>query len=171
MFKAASFHHIFFRYNRKRHFTKEIITPSFWATWWFRALSIITIVALALVVYRYRMDQTILQRKELEHQIELRTAEILKQPLEPLRFEELVKSLKSIRFNWTKWMPKQYRLLDKRKYGRQRKEKCRACIFGCPPPKFSHHGSEFLSQCINPCTGRNSLLLLAWRDGILKYFI
>ena len=66
-------------WNEKGTSIKVIITPPYWATWWFRTLAAFTILAFAYGFYRYRMKQIKLQRTQLEHQIELRTAEILQQ--------------------------------------------------------------------------------------------
>jgi signal transduction histidine kinase/DNA-binding response OmpR family regulator/ligand-binding sensor domain-containing protein len=66
-------------WNEKGTSIKVIITPPYWATWWFRTLITVSILASAFAFYRYRINQVQQQKKELEYQVELRTAEVVQQ--------------------------------------------------------------------------------------------
>ena len=66
-------------WNEKGTSIKIIITPPYWATWWFRTLVTISVLASAFAFYRYRINQMQAQKKELEYQVELRTAEVVQQ--------------------------------------------------------------------------------------------
>lgn len=56
-----------------------IITPPFWETWWFRLFVAILFLGLSYFVYWYRTRTIRKQKIELEHQVIIRTAEILAQ--------------------------------------------------------------------------------------------
>ncbi len=66
-------------WNEKGTSIKVIITPPYWATWWFRTIVILSVLASAFAFYRYRINQIQSQKKELEFQVELRTAEVVQQ--------------------------------------------------------------------------------------------
>ncbi|MBS4098480.1 MAG: response regulator [Sulfuricella sp.] len=52
------------------------ITPPFWKTWWFRLLSIIALLCLLTVAYRWRIRQLRHERMRLERLVEERTSEL-----------------------------------------------------------------------------------------------
>ena len=66
-------------WNKKGTAIKVVITPPYWATWWFKALVTVSVFASALAFYRYRINQIQQQKKELEYQVQLRTAEVVQQ--------------------------------------------------------------------------------------------
>ena len=55
-----------------------IITPPFWATWWFRTLVIFAVSALALLLYRMRIRKIEADRHNLQILVKARTAELEK---------------------------------------------------------------------------------------------
>lgn len=55
------------------------ILPPFWETWWFRIISLLLFFGLIYFIYWYRTRTILKQKIELEHQVILRTAEILAQ--------------------------------------------------------------------------------------------
>ncbi|WP_457289715.1 two-component regulator propeller domain-containing protein [Pedobacter sp. UYP24] len=55
------------------------IVPPFWATWWFRVLSVLVIFAIIYVVYRYRINSILKQNELLENLVKERTAVIQNQ--------------------------------------------------------------------------------------------
>ncbi|MCF2501844.1 ATP-binding protein [Dyadobacter sp. CY107] len=56
-----------------------IVTPPFWATWWFRILSVFVAACTIYLVYRYRVNTIIRQKANLEKLVEERTATVQKQ--------------------------------------------------------------------------------------------
>ena len=54
------------------------IVPPFWATWWFRGIIALTLVGGAIGGYRMRVRSIEIQNRELESQVEERTAELLR---------------------------------------------------------------------------------------------
>ena len=68
--------------NQKGYTLKIIITPPFWKTWCFRALSLILMVGGAIAYYRYRVRGIEAQKAELETQVESRTSEVLRKSQE-----------------------------------------------------------------------------------------
>ncbi|MBV8635782.1 MAG: GAF domain-containing protein, partial [Burkholderiaceae bacterium] len=52
------------------------ILPPMWMTWWFRALLLILLGALAYWLYRFRVRQLLMQTQALENEVGARTAEI-----------------------------------------------------------------------------------------------
>jgi len=55
------------------------IKPPVWETWWFRIALTVAIIGTVVLVYRYRINRIIKQKRELEWQVKERTAEILEQ--------------------------------------------------------------------------------------------
>ena len=55
---------------------KIIITPPFWATWWFRVLGMILILGLLLSGYKYRTARIRSRNRELERHVSERTAQL-----------------------------------------------------------------------------------------------
>lgn len=55
------------------------ITPPFWKTWWFYALSIILIVGIIFTYIKVRERKLIIEKRVLEEKVEERTAEIAEQ--------------------------------------------------------------------------------------------
>ena len=53
-----------------------IISPPFWATWWFKVLVTIIIISAIYVLYSYRIRTIEKQKAQLEHQVKERTAEL-----------------------------------------------------------------------------------------------
>ena len=72
-----------------------IILPPFWATWWFRLMLIIFIVAVIVVVFRVRMAVIRRQNEILEQQVKDRTHEIMLQNEEIAAQAEELKILNS----------------------------------------------------------------------------
>jgi sensor histidine kinase YesM len=66
-------------WNQKGTSIKIIITPPYWATWWFRTLVIASIFTSAVAFYHYRINEIREQKRELEYQVESRTAEVVHQ--------------------------------------------------------------------------------------------
>ncbi len=64
-------------WNEKGTSIKIIITPPFWATWWFRLLLACSIVGGAYAFYRYRVNAIEVQKELLEKQVVQRTAEVV----------------------------------------------------------------------------------------------
>lgn len=57
---------------------KISITPPFWKTWWFRAVSVLVAAMAGLYIYRMRIASIHRQKVELEEQVRERTAQIMK---------------------------------------------------------------------------------------------
>ncbi len=76
---------------------KIIITPPLWATWWFRGIIIVIMVALFISIFWYRLNSVRLKNKRLEVLVAERTKELLakKQELEEVNNKqaELLKLL------------------------------------------------------------------------------
>ena len=60
-------------WNNNGAFIKIIINPPFWQTWWFRALSILVLIALLVTLYKYRIKKIEEKKKILELQVKERT--------------------------------------------------------------------------------------------------
>ncbi|MFZ6875786.1 two-component regulator propeller domain-containing protein [Undibacterium sp. Di27W] len=58
------------------------ITPPYWKTWWFRVLLACILFAILWMTYHYRLQQLLQQKKQLEVEVDKRTAEIAKQKQE-----------------------------------------------------------------------------------------
>ncbi|NIJ54416.1 hybrid sensor histidine kinase/response regulator [Dyadobacter arcticus] len=56
-----------------------IITPPFWATWWFRLAAVLFILTSAYLLHRYRVNAMIRQKAVLEKLVEERTTTVQKQ--------------------------------------------------------------------------------------------
>ncbi|HYG38372.1 MAG TPA: two-component regulator propeller domain-containing protein [Cytophagales bacterium] len=69
---------------------KITVTPPFWATWWFRALTILIIAGSILLWIKVRINVIAKQKKILEEQVKLRTAEI------SIQKEELAEQTKKL---------------------------------------------------------------------------
>lgn len=52
------------------------ITPPYWETWWFRVLSVLTIIGSALAYYRHRVNAIKKQKVALEKQVKERTHQL-----------------------------------------------------------------------------------------------
>ena len=66
-------------WNEEGASIRIIITPPFWQTWWFIALSILVAIALIIMVFRIRMQTIRKQKLMLEEQVKEKTAELLLQ--------------------------------------------------------------------------------------------
>jgi signal transduction histidine kinase/CheY-like chemotaxis protein len=64
-------------WNEKGVAIKVIITPPFWATWWFRTLIVFVITGGIYSTYRYRMNRVQAQKAELERLVAIRTQEVV----------------------------------------------------------------------------------------------
>ncbi len=69
-------------WNEKGTSIKVIITPPFWATWWFRTLVVSVVAGSAISFYRYRMSRIKAQKAELERLVTLRTQEVVQKSKE-----------------------------------------------------------------------------------------
>lgn len=58
---------------------KVIITPPYWATWWFRTLVVVAVAGAVVGFFRYRINSVKAQKVELEKQVGERTAEVMQQ--------------------------------------------------------------------------------------------
>jgi signal transduction histidine kinase/CheY-like chemotaxis protein/ligand-binding sensor domain-containing protein len=58
---------------------KIIITPPFWATWWFKTLITIVVLGSAFSFYRYRINSVKAQKVELEIKVMEQTTEVMQQ--------------------------------------------------------------------------------------------
>ena len=56
---------------------KIIITPPFWATWWFRIVAISVVIIGVYALYRNKIDNIKRQKNELEKQVAKRTQEVV----------------------------------------------------------------------------------------------
>ncbi|OKS84644.1 hypothetical protein RG47T_0076 [Mucilaginibacter polytrichastri] len=54
-----------------------VITPPFWATWWFRLLILLIIGAIVYSIYHYRLSAIEKQKAELKKQVAARTQEVM----------------------------------------------------------------------------------------------
>lgn len=54
-----------------------IITPPFWATWWFRSLVVLLVIAAIYSIYYFRVSTIKKQKAELEKQVITRTSEVV----------------------------------------------------------------------------------------------
>jgi ligand-binding sensor domain-containing protein/signal transduction histidine kinase len=59
-----------------------IITPPFWATWWFKTLAIIIILAGTVAFFRYRINAVNKQKIQLQQQVDEQTAQLRTAALE-----------------------------------------------------------------------------------------
>jgi light-regulated signal transduction histidine kinase (bacteriophytochrome) len=59
-----------------------IITPPFWATWWFKTLAIIIILASTVAFFRYRINAVNKQKIQLQQQVDEQTAQLRTAALE-----------------------------------------------------------------------------------------
>ncbi|TXK26767.1 response regulator [Pontibacter qinzhouensis] len=58
---------------------KLIITPPYWATWWFRSLVVLSFLGSGIGLYWYRVRAINKQKTELEKQVKARTSEVMSQ--------------------------------------------------------------------------------------------
>lgn len=65
-----------------------VIYPPFWETWWFRVFIILLFLSLLYIIYKLRIRNIKQRQIELEHQVILRTAEILSQKEEIMAQKE-----------------------------------------------------------------------------------
>lgn len=65
-----------------------VIYPPFWETWWFRIFIILLFLSLLYIIYKLRIRNIKQRQIELEHQVILRTAEILSQKEEIMAQKE-----------------------------------------------------------------------------------
>lgn len=75
-----------------------IITPPFWATWWFRIAVGTLIAGLIFSVYHVRIQAIHLQKRELEMQVNARTAELETQKKQLQETEERFRGLSEATF-------------------------------------------------------------------------
>ncbi|MBN2013203.1 hypothetical protein JW960_27990 [candidate division KSB1 bacterium] len=83
-----------------------IITPPFWMRWWFRVLAFLLMVGSLSFWYHQKIKRIDERRKELEHQVKERTAEIVK------KNEALEKQKSEIQKNARKLMAANDKLLE-----------------------------------------------------------
>jgi ligand-binding sensor domain-containing protein/signal transduction histidine kinase len=67
------------------------IQPPFWETWWFRGLVAVLLVAGAVGAYRQRIRSIELRRRELETQVQERTAELRRESEQRMHVEEALR--------------------------------------------------------------------------------
>jgi signal transduction histidine kinase/CheY-like chemotaxis protein/ligand-binding sensor domain-containing protein len=53
-----------------------VVTPPYYMTWWFRSLAVLTIVLLAIAYYQYRIYSIKKQKKALQNEVRVRTAQL-----------------------------------------------------------------------------------------------
>ena len=63
-------------WNDKGASVQVIVTPPFWKTWWFRTLTVFSILFMVLTFYKARTRAIRLRSKQLEASVEERTAEL-----------------------------------------------------------------------------------------------
>ncbi|MDX2245365.1 MAG: two-component regulator propeller domain-containing protein [Bacteroidia bacterium] len=66
------------QWNEKGVSLEVIITPPFWATWWFRALMVLSFVGAIILINILRTRKIIADRIRLQSMVEARTIELLK---------------------------------------------------------------------------------------------
>lgn len=66
-------------WNPKWTTVSIVVTPPFWQTWWFRVLTLATILFALFVIYRLRVRSLRQRQFALEKQVRARTAEIIHQ--------------------------------------------------------------------------------------------
>lgn len=77
-------------WNERGASVQIIILPPFWATWWFRTISLLVVLVSAYSYYRRKIDNIEQQKKELEKQVDARTKEVVKKAKElQVQSEEL----------------------------------------------------------------------------------
>jgi serine phosphatase RsbU (regulator of sigma subunit) len=79
--------------NKQKSDTKSlviIIKPPFWETWWFRTIVILSLIGIIYLIFMLRTRAIRKQKIELEHQVILRTAEILSQKEEIMAQKEAI---------------------------------------------------------------------------------
>lgn len=79
------------RWNEEGLAISVHITPPFWATWWFRILATVSVLAIVLGWIRFRIAQIDAHRRELEQQVRDRTQELREQK------EELEKAIRHLK--------------------------------------------------------------------------
>jgi signal transduction histidine kinase/CheY-like chemotaxis protein/ligand-binding sensor domain-containing protein len=80
-------------WNEEGASVKIIIVPPFWMTWWFRILSILTVIGCAVGLYYYRISKIKSLGTQLEKQVLERTQEVVHQAKE---LETQTEQLKNI---------------------------------------------------------------------------
>ena len=60
-------------WNKNGASLRVIIDPPFWQTWWFRIISIIVLISLVVILYKYRVKKINEKKKALEIQVKERT--------------------------------------------------------------------------------------------------
>ncbi|MCK4663136.1 MAG: SpoIIE family protein phosphatase [Bacteroidales bacterium] len=66
-------------WNEEGDSIKIIITPPFWATWWFRGLVILILISGLISFYYVRMNSLRKEKRLLEQKVKERTVEVVKQ--------------------------------------------------------------------------------------------
>lgn len=66
-------------WNNEGTSVKVIITPPFWLTWWFKLISLAVIALFVYLVIKLRFKVIENQKKVLEEQVQIRTAEVVAQ--------------------------------------------------------------------------------------------
>ena len=69
-------------WNYKGAWVTVVITPPYWATWWFRTLAVLLGILIIYGFYSYRINRIERQRDELERQVAARTNEIVLKAME-----------------------------------------------------------------------------------------
>lgn len=64
-------------WNNKGASITIVITPPFWATWWFRLIMLIIIIAVIYTIYHIRLRAISKHNEELERQVAARTIEVV----------------------------------------------------------------------------------------------
>jgi signal transduction histidine kinase len=67
------------------------ITPPFWDTWWFRGIVVLALVVSGVLGYRLRVQSVEARSRELERQVEVRTAELLRETEQRAQAEEALR--------------------------------------------------------------------------------
>jgi signal transduction histidine kinase/ligand-binding sensor domain-containing protein len=75
-------------WNEKGTAIKIIITPPYWATWWFRILTGVVVAGGVFGFYWYRLQSVKKQKEQLEIQVTERTKEVMQQKEEMRRQKE-----------------------------------------------------------------------------------
>jgi len=63
-------------WNEEGASIRLVVTPPFWATWWFRILTFLAIAGIVYTGYRARVEQISRRARELENEVDRRTQEL-----------------------------------------------------------------------------------------------